>query len=64
LRELAACADRLEAYPLYHSARALLMAEMGDRAEERSELQRALELTTNPAERSLLLGRLAASESK
>jgi RNA polymerase sigma-70 factor (ECF subfamily) len=61
LRELAACADRLEAYPLYHSARALLMAEMGDRAEERSELQRALELTTNPAERSLLLGRRSSS---
>jgi RNA polymerase sigma-70 factor (ECF subfamily) len=63
LRELKTCAGRLDAYPLYHSARALMLAELDQRAEERLELQRALELTTNPAERRLIEHRLAKTAS-
>ena len=59
LRALEQCAGELNGYNLYHSARAQLLGELGDRAEERRGLARALELTTNPAERSLLKRRLA-----
>jgi RNA polymerase sigma factor (sigma-70 family) len=61
LEDLEACGARLDAYPLYHSARALMLAELGDRIEERLELRRALNLTSNPAERRLIERRLAES---
>jgi RNA polymerase sigma-70 factor (ECF subfamily) len=59
LHELEGCAERLDGYALYHSARALMLAQLGDRVDERSELRRALELTGNAAERRLIERRLA-----
>lgn len=62
LRDMDACAAELERYNLYHSARAQMLSQLGDRAEERRALGRALQLTANPAERTLLLGRLAGCQ--
>lgn len=60
LRELEACADELRAYNLFHAARAQMLRDLGDHAAARTALARALDLTTNPAERSLLERRLRA----
>ena len=45
-------------YHLFHSTRAQLLEELGEKALAREALVRALELCRNPAERSLLLRRL------
>jgi RNA polymerase sigma-70 factor (ECF subfamily) len=54
LEELARLADRLDGYHLYHAARAELLRRVGRPAEARAADGRALQLTTNPAERRLL----------
>jgi RNA polymerase sigma factor (sigma-70 family) len=60
LQALEACAGELRAYHLYHATRARFLADLGDGPAARSALERALELTENPAERRLLQRRLAA----
>jgi RNA polymerase sigma factor (sigma-70 family) len=52
-------ADRLDRYHLYHAARGELLRRAGDPEGARRANQRALELTTNPAERRLIEERLA-----
>jgi len=52
-------ATALDTYYLFHATRAELLRDLGREAEARAALQRALELTANPAERALLLRRLA-----
>lgn len=64
LRELDACAEDLQAYHLYHTARAQMLTELGDHRAARAGLRTALDLTTNPAERSLLARRLAVLTSE
>jgi len=49
----------LDRYHLYHATRAELLRQLGRTAEARRADQRALGLTANPAERSLLEQRLA-----
>jgi RNA polymerase sigma-70 factor (ECF subfamily) len=49
----------LDSYHLYHATRAELLRQLGRTAEARRADQRALGLTANPAERSLLEQRLA-----
>ena len=49
----------LSGYHLFHAARADLLARLGRAGEARAAYQRALELATNPAERTFLTGRLA-----
>ena len=48
----------LSDYHLFHSTRAQLLEQLGERALAREALGRALELCQNPAERSLLLRKL------
>ncbi|MBV8117809.1 MAG: hypothetical protein JOZ01_07505, partial [Candidatus Eremiobacteraeota bacterium] len=50
----------LRSYHLLPSVRAHLLAKLGRNAEARTELERAVSLTTNERERQLLLDRLAA----
>ena len=45
-------------YYLFHATRAELFRDLGRHEEGRAALARALELTTNPAERALLQRRL------
>ena len=52
-------ADQLTDYQPYHAARADLLARAGSPAEALAAYSRALELTTNPAERRFLLDRRA-----
>ena len=59
LDEVAALADPLDNYYLFHAARAELLRDLGRDAEARRALIRALSLTENPAERALLEHRLA-----
>lgn len=59
LRELEPLADRLGRYHLYHAARAEMLTRLGRHDEGREANRRALELTSNPAERRLLEERLA-----
>lgn len=54
-------ADRLDAYQPYHAARADLLARAGRSAEALAAYDRAIELTTNPAERRFLTERRAAA---
>ena len=56
-------ADRLEAYHLLHATRAELLSRRGDHEGARVANARALELTDNPAEQALLLGRLGGRVS-
>jgi predicted RNA polymerase sigma factor len=58
LAELQAVADELKDYHLYHSTRAQLLRELGRESEVPAALNRALELTDNPAERALLRQRI------
>jgi RNA polymerase sigma factor (sigma-70 family) len=58
LRELEEIARTLDAYHLFHAARAELLDDLGRREQARSAQLRALELTDNRAERSLLEQRL------
>lgn len=59
LAEVESLADGLARYPYLHATRAELLRELGDDAAARAADARALELTSNPAERELLLARLA-----
>jgi RNA polymerase sigma-70 factor (ECF subfamily) len=52
-------ADALNSYYLFHATRAELLRELGREPEARAALQRALQLTANPAERVLLQQRLS-----
>jgi predicted RNA polymerase sigma factor len=52
-------AEDLDRYHLYHATRAELLRALGRTEEARAADQRALELTENPAERTLLSARLA-----
>src|SRR5215207_9502351 len=49
----------LPGYHLFHAARADLLARLGRTGEARAAYRRALELATNPAERTFLTGRVA-----
>jgi RNA polymerase sigma-70 factor (ECF subfamily) len=64
LDEVDALAEVLEHYYLYHAARAELLRVLGDSQQARTADQRALELTANPAERSLLRKRIDAHEEE
>ena len=55
--------SRLEAYHLFHAARAELLRRVGRAADARAADRRALELTENPAERRLLEMRIAQAGS-
>ena len=59
LDALAPLADRLDGYHLFHAARGELLRRAGDPDAAREANQRALELTSNPAERRLIEERLA-----
>jgi RNA polymerase sigma-70 factor (ECF subfamily) len=59
LPEVDALRESLDGYYLFHATRAELLRDLGRDAEGRAALARALELTTNPAERALLQRRLA-----
>ena len=58
LTEVDALQDMLDDYYLFHATRAELLRDLGRDAESRVALARALELTANPAERTLLQRRL------
>jgi predicted RNA polymerase sigma factor len=60
LREVQALAAELEDYHLWHAVYAELAQEVGQRELARAAELRALELTHNPAEQSLLKRRLAS----
>jgi RNA polymerase sigma-70 factor (ECF subfamily) len=63
LAEVDALAADLDGYRLFHATRAELLLELGRREQSRAAELRAIALTANPAERSLLerrLGRDAA----
>jgi RNA polymerase sigma factor (sigma-70 family) len=59
LHELDQCAAELDSYYLYHSTRAHMLLDLGDSSGARESFSRALQLTANPAERSLLQARIA-----
>ncbi|MDQ3935943.1 MAG: hypothetical protein M3340_15080, partial [Actinomycetota bacterium] len=54
-----AIAPRLEGYHLLHSARADLLRRVGETGAAAASYRRALDLATNPVERSFLERRLA-----
>jgi RNA polymerase sigma factor (sigma-70 family) len=58
LTELDALAPALERHHLYHAARAELLRELGHPQQARLADQRALDLTTNPAQRAILRRRI------
>lgn len=58
LREADALAGDLDGYHLFHATRAELLRELGHADQARAADERALTLTANPAERSLLRQRL------
>jgi RNA polymerase sigma-70 factor (ECF subfamily) len=59
LDEVDRLAETLDRYHLFHATRAALLQDLGRDAEAIAAEARALELTNNPAERSLLAQRLA-----
>jgi RNA polymerase sigma factor (sigma-70 family) len=59
LTELDALGGELRDYHLYHATRAELLRRLGRPGQARTADRRALELTTNPAERAVLEQRLA-----
>ena len=59
LEALRPLAERLDGYHLFHAARGELLRRSGDLEGARRANERALELTTNPAERRLIEERLA-----
>jgi RNA polymerase sigma factor (sigma-70 family) len=63
MSELEALASALDGYYLFHATRADLLRECGDRDQARGADRRALELTTNPAERALLQQRIENAEA-
>jgi RNA polymerase sigma factor (sigma-70 family) len=58
LQEVDRLADALERYHLFHATRAELLRRLGNPVEAHLADERALQLTRNPAERTLLSGRL------
>lgn len=58
LHDLEDIAAELDGYYLLHATRGELLSELGRREQARAEQLRALDLTENPAERSLLQRRL------
>jgi RNA polymerase sigma factor (sigma-70 family) len=58
LQEVDALADALERYHLFHATRAEMLRRLGRLDEARLADEHALQLTRNPAERTLLSGRL------
>lgn len=58
LREVQALAKALDGYHLFHATRAELLRDLGDARAARAADKRALALTANPAERSLLRQRI------
>jgi len=58
-REVDALEADLDRYHLFHATRAELLRELGRAADARAADRRALELTENPAERTLLQRRLS-----
>ena len=60
LAELDQLADTLDHYHLFHATRAELLRALGHPYQARTADQRALELTTNPAERALLHQRITS----
>lgn len=63
LRDLDALAADLDGYHLFHAARGEMLGELGLREQARAARGRALELTQNTAERTLLQRRLFTQES-
>jgi len=61
LAELEPLAEELDAYHLFHAARAEMLKQLGRDREALACERRALQLTANPAERRLLERRLASS---
>ena len=61
LAELEPLAQELDAYHLFHAARAEMLKQLGRDREALACERRALQLTANPAERRLLERRLASS---
>lgn len=59
LLEVDALESELDHYYLFHATRAELLRDLGRREEADQAVRRALELTTNPAERTLLQRRLS-----
>jgi RNA polymerase sigma-70 factor (ECF subfamily) len=59
LSELDIVEAKLDGYHLYHATRAELLRDLGREEEARESVRRALTLTSNPAERALLLQRLS-----
>jgi RNA polymerase sigma-70 factor (ECF subfamily) len=57
LHELEAIAAMLDGYHLFHAARAELLNDLGHRDQARAAQRRALDLTENCSERSLLVQR-------
>ena len=62
LAEVDALSEVLDRYYLYHATRAELLRDLGDARRAHAADLRALELTTNPAERALLRKRIGAHE--
>jgi predicted RNA polymerase sigma factor len=58
LAELDALCDTLDHYHVYHATRAELLRALGQPYQARAADQRALELTTNPAEQAILRRRI------
>jgi RNA polymerase sigma factor (sigma-70 family) len=58
LEEVDALAESLDRYHLFHATRAEMLRQLGRTAEARAADERALQLTRNPAERTLLSARL------
>ena len=56
--------DGLDGYQHLHSARASLLSRLGRRGEAAAAYRRALDLATNPVERSFLERRLAELSSE
>jgi RNA polymerase sigma-70 factor (ECF subfamily) len=59
LADVERLAEPLDGYYLFHATRAELLRDLGREGEARAALERALELTANPAERALLQRRLS-----
>jgi RNA polymerase sigma-70 factor (ECF subfamily) len=59
LADVERLADALDSYYLFHATRAELLRDLGREGDARVALERALELTANPAERALLQRRLS-----
>jgi RNA polymerase sigma-70 factor (ECF subfamily) len=62
LEEVERLAPELDGYHLYHATRAELLRRFGRHGEARDADARALQLTRNPAERTLLADRLAGCD--